>query len=519
MIINPILRGMNPDPSACTDGKDYFIATSTFEWFPGIKIYKSEDLSNWKLIARPLKEQQIDLTGVPDSAGVWAPCLRFYDNKFWLLYSVMHNINGIYKDLKNYIITAEDIEGEWSAPIYIGSRGFDPSIFKDDDGKFYVLSQNWDYRRTYTHQAFNGIILQEYSPKLKKVIGPLKKIFNGSPQGGTEGPSLIKRKSFYYLLVAEGGSGRHHAITVARSKKIDGPYELSPEVTLLTSFNHEKNVLQKAGHGNIIFTKSGNAYLVHLVSRYTPETKVSNLGRETAIELVEWKNDWPYLVTNDKQPMLTINNLPKQKFNNNYQTNFKQELDLAWSSLRHRNKSMSINEDGLKVFGDESLSSLMSQSLLARSWNDFQFKVQTELSFNPKTFRNQAGLTLYYNTQNWIFLYVSFDENSNRRIINIQISKNGEVSEPLNGLYIYLPSSGRIGLSFTVNNGETTASYQLKEGWKSIGNTMDITFLSDEDVAGWGFTGAMVGITCVDTEMKESYAVFHNFKVLNNKMH
>ncbi|RXT54959.1 family 43 glycosylhydrolase, partial [Lacticaseibacillus chiayiensis] len=118
MVKNPILTGMNPDPSACTDGQRYYIATSTFEWYPGIKIYVSDDLANWDLVARPLTTKQVNLKGIPDSAGVWAPGLRYFDGKFWLTYSVMHQIDGVYKDLRNYVVTAEHVEDEWSDPIF-----------------------------------------------------------------------------------------------------------------------------------------------------------------------------------------------------------------------------------------------------------------------------------------------------------------------------------------------------------------------------------------------------------------
>ena len=144
LVVNPILRGMNPDPSVCSDGNSYYIATSTFEWYPGIKLYRSEDLANWRLVSRPLTQKQIDLVGVPDSAGIWAPGLRYIDGQFWLTYSVMYQIDGVYKDLRNYVVTATHVEDEWSEPIYLGSQGFDPSLFKDDDGAFYVLSQNRD---------------------------------------------------------------------------------------------------------------------------------------------------------------------------------------------------------------------------------------------------------------------------------------------------------------------------------------------------------------------------------------
>lgn len=508
MVENPILRGMNPDPSICTDGINYYIATSTFEYFPGLKIYQSEDLANWKLVGRPLTKKQINLRGIPDSAGVWAPSIRYFDQKFYLTYSVMHNIDGVYKDLKNYLVTADKADGNWSQPIYIGSQGFDPSLFKDDDGSYYVVSQNWDYRRTYTHQAFNGIILQRYEALKKKIIGNEIVIWRGTPQGGTEGPSIFKRNGYYYLLTANGGSGRHHSISIARSDSIVGPYKLAPQVNLITSFNVPEENMQKSGHGNLVETSTGETYLVHLVARYLPKTEISVLGRETAIEKVIWQNDWPILSGNTNSPQSKVFSLPENHSNVNYETNFENGLDLSWSSLRQSSK-YKINKSGLKLYGNESLSSLFEQALITKPWPSVNINVSTDVSFEPRDFRDQAGLVLYYNTKNWVFLYTSYDELAKRQIVNLQISHNGQITEPANGLYFYLTSSDHIQLTFKVRNAIADSYVNGKE----YGRHLDVSFLSDEKIEGWGFTGAVTGITVIDTKLKSNFAIFHNFKI------
>lgn len=514
MATNPILRGMNPDPSVCTDGKYYYIVTSTFEFYPGFKIYRSKDLSNWKLIARPLTEKQINLRGIPNSAGVWAPGINYIDGKFYLTYSLMHQIDGVYKDIRNYLVTAKNVTDEWSNPIYIGSQGFDPSIFKDDDGKFYIVSQNWDYRRTYTHQAFNGILMQEYDPEKQKIIGAGRVIFQGTPQGGAEGPSIFKRNEYYYLLSANGGSGRHHVVCVARSKNIWGPYELCPQVNLVTSFNVQDNYLQKAGHGNLVETSDGRTFLVHLVARYLPNTETSVLGRETAIEPIKWRNDWPYIPEKGNAPEEQVVELPANQISSTYETKFENEPDLSWSSLRGPVKH-EITFEGLKLYGDESLSSLWSQSLLTKTWPSFSFNVETELNFDPKDFRDQAGLVLYYNTENWIFLYISHDELTDRRIANLQINQNGKVTEPANGLYFYLPDDGKVKLRFNIKMAEAQAYIYSENEWQKFGRKIDASFLSDEKVKGWSFTGAMAGITVIDTCLKDNYAIFDHFKMID----
>ena len=250
-VVNPILKGFNPDPSICRVGDDFYIATSTFEWFPGVSVYHSKDLVNWKLIARPLnKLSQLSMAGNPPSGGIWAPCLSFADGKFWLIYTDVKawagakpKFNDGFKDTHNYLVTADSVTGEWSDPVYMNSSGFDPSLFHDEDGKKWFVNMIWDYRPG--HNSFSGIALQEYSVKEEKLTGPIKNIFKGSDIKLTEAPHLYKRGEFYYLMAAEGGTGYAHAVTLARSKDIDGPYEIHPNNPLLTSVK-DRGLLKKA---------------------------------------------------------------------------------------------------------------------------------------------------------------------------------------------------------------------------------------------------------------------------------
>ena len=241
MIRNPILKGFNPDPSICRVGADYYIATSTFEWYPGVQIHHSRDLVNWRLVKRPLdRASQLDMRGNPDCCGVWAPCLSHADGRFWLIYTDVKRLDGNFKDAHNYLVTAPAITGPWSDPIYLNSSGFDPSLFHDDDGRKWLLNLQWKHSTdsvggTPKHSAFDGILLQEYDPVARHLTGPIRNIFAGSPHGLVEGPHLFKRDGWYYLTTAEGGTGYDHAVTMARSRALLGPYELHPDTHLLTS--------------------------------------------------------------------------------------------------------------------------------------------------------------------------------------------------------------------------------------------------------------------------------------------
>ena len=173
-IQNPILKGFNPDPSILRVGEDYYIATSTFEWFPGVQIHHSRDLVNWRLLTRPLDRiSQLNMIGNPDSGGIWAPCLSYCDGLFYLIYTDMkYWLRDPYKIGTNYLVTAPDIMGPWSEPIPLNFRGFDPSLFHDDDGKKWFVNMVWDHRQQ--NNRFSGILLQEYDHEQKKLVGPVK---------------------------------------------------------------------------------------------------------------------------------------------------------------------------------------------------------------------------------------------------------------------------------------------------------------------------------------------------------
>ena len=193
-ITNPILRGFNPDPSIVRVGEDYYIATSTFEWFPGVQIHHSRDLIDWRLLTRPLcRASQLNMLGDPDSCGVWAPCLTHAGGLFWLVYTDVKRygrttVGGAsgasLRDFHNYLVTSPRIDGEWSDPVPLNSSGFDPSLFHDDDGRKYLLNMLWDHRPG--NNRFAGIVLQEYSAEERALIGERKTIFTGTPLGFTE---------------------------------------------------------------------------------------------------------------------------------------------------------------------------------------------------------------------------------------------------------------------------------------------------------------------------------------------
>ena len=312
MIRNPILPGFNPDPSICRVGEDYYIATSTFEWYPGEQVHHARDLANWELVARPLNRADLlDMRGNPDSGGIWAPCLSHDGERFWLVYTDMKRLSGAWKDGHNYVTTCETIDGVWSDRIHVNSSGFDPSLFHDDDGRRWFVNLRWNHRGSGTggnpkHDSFDGILLQEWS-ETEGLIGEAKVIYHGTERGLTEGPHLWKRNGWYYLTVAEGGTGYDHAVTMARSRSIDGPYEHHPDLHLLTTKNTD-GPIQRVGHGQYVEAPDGTGWHTFLMGRPLdgPYGRFCATGRETGIERVVWRDGWLWPESGSQVPRVEV---------------------------------------------------------------------------------------------------------------------------------------------------------------------------------------------------------------------
>jgi xylan 1,4-beta-xylosidase len=546
MISNPILSGFNPDPSIIRVKDDYYIATSTFEWFPGVQIHHSKDLVNWTLLTRPLnKTSQLDMKGVPDSCGVWAPCLSHNNGVFYLVYTVVKNFNGDWKDTPNFVVTATDICGPWSEPTRINSSGFDPSLFHDDDGKSYFVNMLVDHRNS---TFFGGIVLQEYDRNTHKLIGKIHHIFSGTEHGLTEGPHLYKKNGYYYLLTAEGGTSYDHCVSLARSKSLLGPYEIHPNNPVLTSKYSSSNDLQKTGHADLVETQNGEWYMVFLTSRPLTEQGRCITGRETAIEKVTWhKDNWLYLENDDfdgenlehgaiKQTNKTARtlvrapNLAEHKFQaTQKQINFDSSyIDINFQSLRvpiTNDWATQTDRKGfLRLYGRESLSSCFEQSMLARRVQAHHTVASTCVAFSPSNFQQMAGLVCYYNTTHYYYLYISGDDidaYSGKKFLNV-ISCDDNKTSHLVKNPIDVTAFKNIHLKVDFNGAAlqfffATNINKDKPKWEKIGNELDGSILSDDYVAhiekGYSpcFTGAFIGLACQDLSGQKTHADFEFF--------
>lgn len=439
MIQNPILTGFNPEPCIFRVEDDYYTSTSTFEWFPGVQIHHSRDLVNWRLLMRPLvRRSQLDMLGNPDSGGVWAPALSYSDGLFYLIYTDVNTwaTGHRFKDTHNYLVTAEDITGPWSEPIYMNSSGFDPSLFHDTDGRKWFVNMLHEHRKG--RNQFAGIILQEYDPEQQKLVGPITNIFKGTEIGLTEAPYLYKKDGWYYLVTAEGGTQYEHAMTLALSKQLNGPYEVHPDNPLLTAHGKPELYIQKSGHGSFVQTQDGEWYLAHLCGRPLTELGRCNLGRETALQKLEWpQGDWPRIAGGGNSPHQEVPapDLPEHQFEREPERDDfdKAELALPWQTLRAPHGdwlSLTERPGYLRLYGRESLASRFQQSLLGRRLKAFHAEAETCLEFAPDSFQQMAGLAAYYQTDNWVYLRVSHDEDLGKTL-NILTYENRQYDEPL----------------------------------------------------------------------------------------
>lgn len=520
MITNPILRGFNPDASIIKVNEDFYIATSTFEWLPGVEIYHSSDLVNWEVVAQPLQDLvNVNLRGNYNSGSIWAPHLSYSDGRFWLIYTDVKTRTQ-FKDTLNYVISAEEITGPWSEPVFVTASGFDPAFFHDDDGKHYFINMLYDHR--VGHKKFAGLVMQEFDIKKMQLIGERQNFYTGTSLGVCEGPQMMKKDGYYYLLCAAGGTGYSHAATVSRSKNIWGPYETSPYHPLMTTKDDPKNPIQKAGHAS--FVKAGDEwFIVHIMARpLSLQRGRCTLGRETGLQKIEWIDGWPRLANGTIHPEVVIES-PKisadivQKNDYSEMVDFSNEqLPLSFKTLRHQPKdSIVFNQstDCLRLYGRQSLSSLHEQTLIARRWQSHTFTAKTEMYFAPKSFQQTAGLVLFYDTENWQYLQVSYNESTCKKYVQLLVCDNNiceNYSEE-----IELNDEMAIKLSVKVDKEQAQFLYALGAGaFKPIGKSTKADHLSDDYVrecGGMPFTGAFVGICAQDLDDHSSFAEFKYF--------
>lgn len=497
---NPILPGFYPDPSAIRVGEDYYLVTSSFEFFPGVPIFHSKDLVHWRQLGHVLdRPSQLNLDQTTPSRGIWAPTIRYREGVFYMITTFVDND----KDCHNFYVTATDPAGEWSDPVWLeDAPGIDPSLFFDDDGKVYytgnrVPPEGQDYAK---HM---DIWLQEIDLKSGKLVGDKLSIWQGALKVGhaQEGPHVYKIGDWYYVLIAEGGTGHTHAITIARSKQITGPYEGNKANPILTHRHLGREFpIVNVGHGELIETQHGDWWMFCLASR-TSGGYYRNLGRETFLTPVKWENEWP--IVNPGKGMLEFEtpapDLPETIWPQpSVRDEFDQsELSLVWNFLRTPQGDFWSLKDApghLRLrLKPEKLSDLANPALIARRQQHLSFRAAADMTFEPAAADETAGLVLFQNADNHFRFEVASGENGfagETGTLTLTVRLHGEdevlARVPWNKTHTQFKVEARgQDYSFFYRENE-------EQTWAALRLNADGRVLST-DTAG-GFTGAYIGL-------------------------
>lgn len=392
---NPVLPGFYPDPSVCRVGRDFYLVTSSFEYFPGIPIFHSHDLVRWRQIGHCLtRPSQLPLQGVNASGGVWAPTIRHHAGVFYMTTTNV-SLGG------NFIVTAEAPEGPWSEPIRVAQPGIDPSLFFDDDGSVLYTTSH--------HGAFQSRI----DVRTGELLSEPRVIWSGSGGQHPEGPHLYRRGDYYYLLLSEGGTEYGHMITMARSKSPWGPFEPCARNPLLTHRSHWSPI-QGLGHADLVDAPDGSWFAVALGFRPHGYPPCYHLGRETFLCPVTWADDgFPRFGKDgrlglEEDTALPVEPQPSAPIREDFS---KTELAHVWCFLRGPAPSLwSLTErpGHLRLRGSAAgLDDAASPAWIGLRQRHFDVNVAARLEFRPGQEREEAGLVVRMNEQHHYEIFVT----------------------------------------------------------------------------------------------------------------
>lgn len=484
-IQNPIIRGFYPDPSICKANGKYYIACSSFQFFPGVPIFESEDLVNWKQIGHCLtRNDQVALHQIPSSGGVFAPTLRYHDGTFYMV-----TTNDTY--CKNFYISTKDIYGEWSDPIFVDQGGIDPSLLFDNGKVYFTSNGTGDDGKPCIFQCEINV---ETGEKLTDSIP----VWSGSGGRYLESPHLYHIGDWYYLMAAEGGTEYGHMITYARSREPFGPFEGYQGNPVLTNRNLGGNLstIQGIGHGDLIEDEKGNFYIVCLGFRQIGIWETyHHLGREVFMAPVFFREDGWFTAGENGivTEWMDLNLNAKEQKKGDYDVSF-EKMDLnhpRWCYLRDYVRENYRFENGtLHLKGTAiTLEEADTPTFAGVRQSEFDTKLSVTVSGEAK----EAGLSFYMDEDEHYDLAVIREKEKKRVIARVKVGdaqavlKSVEVTEEN---VILEAESTRQEYRFYVRKGETR---------EFLGSARS-KYLSSE-VAG-GFTGVVMGLYAVDEEEK-----------------
>lgn len=541
---NPILTGFYPDPAICRVGDDYYLILSTFAYFPGVPIIHSKDLVNWNQIGNILdRPEQLNLDGHRITRGIFAPTLSYHDGVYYMVTTLI-DTGG------NFVVTATNPAGPWSNPVWLKDvQGIDPSLFFDEDGKAYIIYNSDAPDNKPQYDGHRTIRLQEFDYKNLKTTSAPVILVNGGVDFSKkpvwiEGPHLYKKDGYYYLMAAEGGTSVNHSEVILRSKKVNGEYVPNPNNPILTQRHlpaNRKNPVSATGHADLVQTQNGKWWAVFLATRPYDTEDHYNIGRETFLAPVEWKDGWPIINPGFEEvqysyqrPNLPLGPAQKLPLNGNftYREEFKDsKLPLYWLTLRTpRTEWYSLSKPAGSLTLDvrpETIAGNANPSYISRRQQHIQGNASTKMDFIPAAANEFAGVvTLQSETH-----YYALGKTISKGKVVVQLLKSGksqgadasETTVLAEALLDKKQGKKPLYLKVDFNGGKYAFYYAAKEGdWTLLQDNVDGTFLSTRTAG--GFVGVTLGLYATSngkpSTSKATFDWFHyegNDPIFNTK--
>lgn len=496
---NPILKGFNPDPSMCRVGEGYYLVTSSFEYFPGIPVYHSTNLVNWTHIGNCINSVvDLPFDTAKASGGIWAPTIRYHEGRFY--------VTATFDGYGNFIIMADAPAGEWSKPVKVNMGGIDPSLFFENGRAYYCTNERGADRK-------EAISLAEINVQTGELLSEIRQIWNGIGGGFLEAPHIYHVGEFYYLLVAEGGTGLNHMIAVARSRDIWGLYESFEGNPILTNRNDTTKQIACSGHGDLVEDTNGNWWMVHLATRPV-NNWLSHLGRESFLMPVIWENEWPVVGTDKKSHLKCKGPLrSEQKPVNSWQADFSR-IEPQWLRLRAptmenyilKDKHLVLKPSNHKLSGKNG-----SPTFMAIRYPDIECEVRVKMKFTPCMDGDETGMVLYLSDEFYYNICKKQEEGKVYIIVERhaadflqivfkeEVGKTSEVANVAalnveNATFSSAESSETwIGFKIEATRDKYNFYYAPDDGRYIFAGSAATRFLSCE-LAGKCFTGTLVGM-------------------------
>lgn len=525
---NPILSGFYPDPSICRVGDDYYIVNSSFAYFPGLPIFHSKDLVNWKQIGHAMdRPEQLDLKDARVSRGLFAPTIRYHKGIFYIICTLIDK-GG------NFVITAKDPKGPWSNPEWLKEvNGIDPSLYFDDNDKAYVLFNSIPPDNISVHDGHRTIRIFEFDIANLKVTGEEKLLINGGTDMANkpvwiEGPHIFKKDGWYYLICAEGGTGYNHSEVVFRSKAVDGPYisyEKNPILTQRQLDPNRKDPITTTGHADFVETPDGKWYAVFLGCR-PYEGDHYNIGRETFMTPVEWKDGWPHILEGNATVQYHYPvpfSAKTKKLNNDFSGNYyfkdefnNQQLNHRWEFLRTpKEKWFNLAEKkGTLVMKllPETCSGKENPALLGFRQSHLEGYAATSVNFKANSANEKAGMLIFQNETHFYFLCQSVKNGV--AVIELYKSVADTKDGKMELIQAQVLSNLSKDLELKIAAQKNTYSFyyaEQKGKWNLLKENVDATFLSTKTAG--GFVGCMYALYATSSgEPSVNKAIFNWFE-------